>query len=212
MRYGRSSCPPHSGTVVGIPRQEDARLMRSQRVGWLRRSVSSLEIMSIHLASYVPIQVLRVLVLRLWGARIGRGVAISHGLTVRRARALVLGDDVYIAENVVLDARGGLTIGESSSINTGAQIWTAQHDWEDEDFAYVSASTAIGHHCWLSARSVTLPGVSVGDGTVVAAGAVVSKSLPAWHLAAGVPATAVRPRPANLEYRLRANRNKPLWW
>ncbi|MDR0837613.1 MAG: hypothetical protein LBM94_05350 [Propionibacteriaceae bacterium] len=178
----------------------------------VRRVGASAEIVSIHIASYVPVQAFRILVLRLWGARIGRGVAISHGLTVRGARALVIEDDVYIAESVVLDARGGLSIGASTSINAGAQLWSAQHDWQDADFAYVKSTTSVGHHCWICSRAVVLPGVSVGNGTVVGAGAVVSTSLPEWHLAVGVPAAAIRERPKGLQYRLMAHKNKPLWW
>lgn len=178
----------------------------------IRRVASSLEINSIWLASFVPNNTLRVASLRIWGASVGKGVAIHRGLQVRCARRLVVGDDCFVAEDVCLDARGGLLIEESVSINTGAQIWTAQHDWKSPDFAYVSAPVHIGHHAWISARSVVIPGTVVGAGTVVAAGSVVTKDLPSWSLVGGNPAKVIGSRPIVENYKLNASKSKLLWW
>lgn len=178
----------------------------------LRRVASSLEINSIWLASFTPINAFRIATLRFWGASIGNGVAIHRGLQVRCARKLVIGDDCFVAEDVCLDARGGLVIERSVSVNTGAQIWTAQHDWRSKDFAYVSAPVHIGHHSWISARSVIIPGSSIGEGTVVAAGAVVTKDAPPWSLLGGNPAKVIGSRPVVDTYKLEASRSKLLWW
>lgn len=178
----------------------------------LRRVASSLEINTIWLASFVPSNALRVAALRLWGADIGKGVAIHRGLQVRSARRLAVGDDCFVAENVCLDARGGLRIEESVSVNTGAQIWTAQHDWKSPDFAYVSAPVHVGHHSWISARSVVIPGTTVGVGAVVAAGTVVTKDVPSWSLVGGNPAKVIGARPIVENYKLNASKSKLLWW
>ena len=123
-----------------------------------------------------------------------------------------MADDCFVAEGVVLDARGGLRIGAHTSINSAVQIWTAQHDVRSEDFEYVARPVEVGDHCWISARSTVLPGVVVGRGTVVAAGAVVSASLPAWTLCGGVPAKPIAERPMVDGYVLDASRNKVWWW
>lgn len=170
------------------------------------------ELCSIALLSYLPNRLARLLVLRAWGARVSWRIALHHGLQVRAARRLAIGDDVFIAEGVVLDARGGIRIGASVSINSGVQIWTAQHDWRAADFAYVSAPVSIGHHCWISARVIVLPGVTIGDGAVVAAGAVVTKDVPPWTLVGGNPARVLRERPVHDRYSLDAVRQKPWWW
>lgn len=178
----------------------------------LRRVASSLEINSIWLASFVPNNALRTATLRLWGAEVGKGVAIHRGLQVRCARRLVIGDDCFVAEDVCLDARGGLRIEASVSVNTGAQIWTAQHDWRSPDFAYVTAPVHVEHHSWISARSVIIPGTVIGVGAVVAAGSVVTREVPPWSLVGGNPAKVIGSRPVVETYKLNASASKLLWW
>lgn len=172
----------------------------------------SAELCSTTLLSYVPSRVFRIALLRLWGARVKWDVALHHGLQVRAARRLRIDHDAFVAEGVVLDARGGIAIGAHTSINTDVQIWTAQHDWRSADFAYSASPVRIGHHCWISARVIVLPGVSVGDGAVVAAGAVVTKDVEPWTLVGGNPARVLRERPKDLTYDLDAAEQKPWWW
>ena len=163
------------------------------------------------LGSRVPSRSVRVLLLRAMGARVGKGVAICRRLNVKAPWRLSLGDDVFIAEDVLLDARGGLEIGSHTSINAGAQVWSAQHDWRSRSFAYSAAAVSIGARAWISARSVVLPGRNVGDGSVVAAGAVVTEDVSAWTLVAGNPALKVGERVGEFDYELAARRQKP-WW
>lgn len=183
--------------------------MMRKRVGLI---VGSIEVVVLRLASMVPNNALRIIALRVWGATIGAGCAIHHGLQVRAARRLVLGADCFIAEDVTLDGRGGLSVGSHVSINSGAQIWTAQHDIRSPEFAYESAPVRIGDRAWINARSIILPGVSVGEGAVVAAGAVVTKDVAAWTVVGGVPAGFIAERPKVDAYRLEARRNKVWWW
>lgn len=172
----------------------------------------SLETCLYHVVQVIPVNIVRILSLRMLGAKIGKGVAINHGLQVRVPRRIDMGDDVFIAEDVILDARGGLTIGAHTSINSRVQIWTAQHDWQCPDFAYVHAPTRIGSHCWISAGVIVLPGVTIGEGAVVAAGSVVTKDLEPWILAAGVPARKLRDRLVVRDYQLDAAANKNWFW
>lgn len=172
----------------------------------------ALETNAYRVVEIIPSNIVRILFLRLLGGAVGRGVAINHGIQVRVPRRLAIGNDVFLAEDVILDARGGLSIGDHTSINSRAQIWTAQHDWQAPDFAYVQAPTSIGAWCWISANVVVLPGVTIGEGTVVAAGSVVTKDLEPWILAAGTPARKIRDRPNVRGYRLNAAANKNWFW
>lgn len=192
--------------MTGIPLITPERRKRLGLIG------GSAELCSIAAAGRIPSNTVRLAAMRAWGATIGRDVAVHHGAQVRAARRLVIDDDVFIAEGVVLDARGGISIGASTSINSGVQIWTAQHDWRAPDFAYVAAPVRIGHHAWISARAILLPGVTVGDGAVVAAGSVVTRDVEPWTLVGGNPARHLRDRPVVDEYRLDARRQKMLWW
>jgi acetyltransferase-like isoleucine patch superfamily enzyme len=91
------------------------------------------------------------------------------------------------------------------------QIWTAQHDWQSADFAYVSAPVRIGDRAWICSRSIILPGVTIGEGAVVAAGSVVSKDVAPWTLVGGNPARKLRDRPP-ASYILGARNSKMWWW
>lgn len=162
--------------------------------------------------SYLPVGRLRIHLLRLIGADIGRGTAIAHGLQMRVAHRVSIGRDVFVSEGVLLDGRGGLQIGASTSIGSDVQIWTAQHDWKSLDFIYASASVKIGHHVWIGPRVIVLPGVEVADGCVLAAGAVVTKSTDAYGLYAGVPARRIGERPSPMQYEQKASRAKMLFW
>lgn len=172
----------------------------------------SFEMVMIAFVGFIPVNVVRLSALRLLGARIGRGCAVHHGLQMRTCRSVSIGDDCFIAEHVVLDGRGGLTIGSHVSINSGTQIWTAQHDLRSPDFAYVAAEVRIGDRAWVNSRAIILPGVVIGTGAVVAAGAVVTKDVEPWTVVGGVPAKPIGQRPVVDSYRLEARKNKVWWW
>lgn len=172
----------------------------------------ALEMVSIHWIGKLPVHKLRVLALRAWGASIAPGVTIYHGIEVRNARGLVIGRNSSIGNDSILDARAGLIIGSNVNLSTGVHIWTGQHDWASPDFAYVSAPVTIGDRAWLSDRTAVLPGVNIGEGAVLAAGAVASKDVGAYELAGGVPAKPIGRRPDDLSYELPPARKKLWWW
>jgi acetyltransferase-like isoleucine patch superfamily enzyme len=77
-----------------------------------------------------------------------------------------------------------------------------EHDPQSSNFGSVSEPVVIEDYAWLSCRSVVLPGVTVGKGAVVAAGAVVTKPVEPYTIVGGVPAKPIGKRTANLEYTL----------
>ena len=177
-----------------------------------RRLVASLEVTALYIGSFVPSNSLRKSLLRVFGAKVGLGVAIHHGIRVRAARRLIIADDVWIGEGVAIDARGGVAIGKSTSVGDFVQIISAQHDWRATDFRYTTAPVDIGHHCWINSRSIIIPGTNVGDGSVIGAGAVVTRDTPPWTLNVGTPARVIADRPQELNYSLEAAERKLYWW
>lgn len=151
---------------------------------------------------YMPSQLVRKNALRLSGAKLSLGVLVHHGFWVQSPSNLAVGSNSVIGDHAILDARGGLRIGSRVCLSSWVAIWTGQHDWQSIDFAYDAAPVSIGDYAWLSFRSVILPGVCVGEGAVVAAGAVVTKDVPPYSLVAGVPAKVIGERPRNLRYPL----------
>jgi len=112
--------------------------------------------------------------------RLGRGVS----------RSLAVSAGCY------LQAYNGIEIGDDTIFAPGVKIVSTNHD--EVTFGAVSESPiVIGSHCWLGANAVILPGVTIGDGSIVGAGAVVTKPVPPGVIVAGVPARVVRSvRPA----------------
>ena len=79
-------------------------------------------------------------------------------------------------------------------------IYTLQHDYNTLDFSTSGGEVIIEDYVWISARSIILPGLTIGRGAVVAAGAVVTKNVPAFTVVGGVPATKIGDRRKDLDY------------
>ena len=109
---------------------------------------------------------------------------------------LTVGDDTYVNNGAVLSARQSVTVGARCQIASGVILM-------DADFHAVGALSAPGKAApivieddvWLATRAVVLKGVTVGRGSVVATGAVVTKDVPPYTLVAGVPARPIRTLP-----------------
>lgn len=160
----------------------------------------------------LPVHALRVGVLRAWGAKVHSEATVYHGFEVRAASRLRIGPRSSIGNGAILDARGGITIGADVNFSTDVHIWTGQHDWRSPRFAYQSTPVVIDDRAWISTRVTILPGVHIGEGAVVAAGAVVTGDVAPYTLVGGVPAVRIADRPRDLTYRLPPRRRKPWWW
>ena len=113
---------------------------------------------------------------------------------------LLIGDDVWIGPQVFLHGAGGLFIGDRVAFGPGVRIITSYHrevGWVKPilDSPLEFASVTIGQDCDVGVGTVILPGVTVGRGVQIAAGAVVTRDIPDYVVAVGVPAAVVRQRP-----------------
>ena len=131
---------------------------------------------------------------------------IYGGAEIRNCGALKIGENTVIGHHAILDARRGIELGRNVNLSTGVWIWTEQHDPQDPDFAIVGGKVVIEDYAWISCRAVILPGVRIGTGCVVAAGAVVAKDMPPWSIVGGVPAAVIGERNRDLRYELGGER------
>jgi maltose O-acetyltransferase len=95
-----------------------------------------------------------------------------------------------------LDARGPLVIGDNVSISPGVTILTAGHLVDDPEFRVEARPVTIEDHVWIGTRAMVMPGVTLGRGCVVAAGAVVTRDVPELAIVAGIPARRIGTRSA----------------
>ena len=131
-------------------------------------------------------------------------ISIGGGI-IRTPYKITIGENTVIGDNCKLDGRGNLKIGKNCNISSDVKIWTAQHDSKSPLFDYVKEPVIIGDYCWISSDVIILPGVTIGDGCVIAAGAVVSKNCEPYGFYAGVPAKRVKERTKDLRYSFDGN-------
>jgi len=136
----------------------------------------------------------RRLLLRLFGARIGRAVVLSPLAGIRYPWCLSIGDWSSVSEHANLYNLGDLTIGDRVTISHGAHLCGGSHDDGDAAMPLIRAAITIEDDAWICADAFIGPGVTVGRGAVVGARAVVVKDVPAWKVVAGNPARVIRDR------------------
>jgi len=152
--------------------------------------------------SILPFHTVRRILLRLLGAKIGNRVGLYRGFEIRNPWKLQIDHNTLIGHNALLDARKGLKIGQNVNLSNEVMIWTLHHDYNDPNFKEVGGQVIIGDYAWLCSRCIILPGVTIGEGAVVAAGAVVHKDVPPYTVVGGVPAKVLTTRNRNLVYNL----------
>ena len=118
---------------------------------------------------------------------IHRSVPLYHGLEYWRG-PLTIGEGSSIGFRNHLDCRKGLFIGRNVCFASDVTIWTLHHDYNDISFRAKGAPVTIGDYAWLCSNCIVLPGVTIGEGAVIAAGAVVTSDVEPWTVVGGVPA------------------------
>lgn len=141
-----------------------------------------------------PSSGIKVRLLRLFGARIGRGVLLKPGINVKSPWLLEIGDHSWIGERAWLDTFFPITIGSHVCISQDAYLCTGNHDWSDTAFGLLDGSLVIEDGAWVGARATILPGAHIASHAVVAGGAVLSKPTEPYAVYAGNPAVLVRQR------------------
>jgi acetyltransferase-like isoleucine patch superfamily enzyme len=127
---------------------------------------------------------------------------------VHDPRKLAIGRGASIGRNCLLDARGGITVGRDVNVSSFTLMITGTHDVQARDyFADSYAPIAVGDRVWIATRSTVLGGVTIGEGAVVAAGAVVTRDVEPFTIVAGVPARPIGERTRGLDYHLEWRRS-----
>ena len=148
---------------------------------------------------------------RVFGLSLGKNVILYGGSQIWAPYNIKIGSGSIIGDNSILDGRNGIVIGKNVNFSTGVWIWTEQHDTQSPDFSCDNRKgmVIIDDRVWISCRVIVLPGVHIGEGAVIAAGAVVVKDVEPFSINAGVPAKKIGERNKNLIYEFYG---KPLWF
>jgi acetyltransferase-like isoleucine patch superfamily enzyme len=135
---------------------------------------------------------------------IGARVYVGHGtiLDGYHDGAITIGDDTWIGPQCFLHGAGGVVIGKAVGIGPGVAILTSEHEAAEIGVPVICsplrfAAVSLGDGCDIGVRTIVLPGVTIGEGAIVGAGAVVTSDVPPFEVWAGVPACRIRSRGAS---------------
>lgn len=151
-------------------------------------------IFKINCAGYIPSHSIRKFTYKRAGYQIGNGSTIHTHAIFYALGGLRIGEDTIIGEKATLDTRGNLVIGDHVDIASDVMIYTSQHDIQSPTFSAVNAKVTIEDYVFIGPRSIILPGVTVGKGAVIGAGAVVTKNVEPFTVVGGIPAKVIGKR------------------
>jgi putative colanic acid biosynthesis acetyltransferase WcaF len=138
---------------------------------------------------YIPSYHLRIFIAKyLYGIKTQGTVNIHMGVKFLKPWHISIGKNVNIQLGCFLDGRGGLEIGDDVDITIGVKILSQQHDIQSATYDTQSKKVVLGNRCVIGSYALILPGVTIGEGCVIASGAVVPKSTRPWTMHAGNPA------------------------
>ena len=153
--------------------------------------------------SYLPMQALRRFFLRLYLLKLGEQCDIQMRCRFLNGRKISIGERNVINFGSILDGRKfSISTGSDVSIGPEATILTLGHDPHSPDFEDRGGDVVIGDRAWIAYRAVILPGITIGEGAIVAAGAIVTKDVPPFTIVAGNPARKIGERNRDLSYEL----------
>ena len=145
-------------------------------------------------ARWLPGSAWRILLLRIFGARIGNSCRIKPGLRVKFPWRLQVGNSCWLAEDAWIDNIAHVQIGDRVCVSQCSYLCTGNHNFRSPGFDLLAAPIHIESDVWIAASSVLAPGTVVGAGAVVSLGAVVSGEVPAGAIVRGNPAQVVSHR------------------
>lgn len=144
--------------------------------------------------SYFPFSGIKVMLLRLFGAKVGKSVVIKPAVNIKYPWKLQIGDNVWIGEKVWIDNLAKVNIANDVCISQGAMLLCGNHNYKKSTFDLITLEIHIKEGAWIGAKSVVCPGVVCHSHSVLAVGSVAITNLEAYTIYQGNPAVKVRER------------------
>ena len=141
-----------------------------------------------------PVNSIKVGVLRAFGAKVGKGVVIKPGVSVKYPWLLSIGDYSWIGEDVWIDNLAQIKIGSSCCISQGSMLLTGNHDYKQPTFNLMVKPIVIEDGAWVGAKCVVCPGVTISSHAVLTVGSVATKPVEAYSICQGNPAKFIKKR------------------
>lgn len=154
-------------------------------------------------AAWLPISQ-RLLLAKKWRGFWAKKIVTSFGKNVNIEQNAVFGPNIIIGDNsgigINCELYGPITIGDNVMMGPEVVIYTSGHKFDRLDITMIEQGSTdtepvvIGSDVWIGRRVMIMPGVKIGDGCVIGAGAVVTKDVPPYSVVGGVPAKVIKTR------------------
>jgi putative colanic acid biosynthesis acetyltransferase WcaF len=143
-----------------------------------------------------PAYAWRAMILRAFGARLGRNVRVRRSVSVEIPWNLSIGDDTSVGDRAILYCLGPVTIGKLVTISQYAHLCAGTHDYRSPLMPLVRSPISIGDECWIGADAFVGPGVTIGHRAILGARASAFKDIAPGVIAGGNPAKMIKMRDA----------------
>lgn len=137
---------------------------------------------------------LKLALLRLFGAQVGKGLVIKTKVRIKNPWKLQVGENCWIGESVWIDNLDNVVLGNNVCISQGAMLLTGNHDYTISSFPYRLGKIVLEDGVWIGAQSIVCPGIVCKSHSILTVNSVASKNLEAWGIYAGNPAAFVMKR------------------
>ncbi len=143
---------------------------------------------------FFPFSSIKILLLKLFGAKVGNGVFIKPKISVKYPWHLEIGNNVWIGENVWIDNLTSIRIGNNVCLSQGAMLLTGNHNYKKVSFDLIVGKIVLEDGVWIGARSVVCPGITCFSHSILSVNSVATADLRAYGIYQGNPAVKVRKR------------------
>ncbi len=141
-----------------------------------------------------PFSGLRVILLRVFGAKVGKGVFIKPCINIKYPWLLDIGDYVWIGEGVWIDNLARVKIGSNVCVSQGAMLLTGNHNYRKSTFDLMTGEIVLKEGTWIGARAVVCPGVTCESHSMLTVGSVATGNLAPYSIYSGNAAIKVKDR------------------
>jgi putative colanic acid biosynthesis acetyltransferase WcaF len=189
MSFPESTCTPPTPKDQAVPRNREFSLRNKAA-----RAIWNLAYVLLFRFSPRPFHAWRALLLRCFGAKLGRNCHIYPKAEIWAPWALECGDEVGVADRVILYNQGPIRLGNRVVVSQGSHLCTGTHNYNSNEFELFALPIEVQDRAWICAEVFIHAGVTIHEGAVIGARAVVTRDMPAWMVCAGHPCGPLKPR------------------
>lgn len=162
--------------------------------GFVKRTLWYFTNVCFFLNPWNPVSSLKIFLLKIFGASVGKGVIIKPSVNIKYPWKLKVGNNVWIGEKVWIDNLADIEIGDNVSISQGAMLLCGNHNYKKSTFDLIVGEIRLEEGVWIGAKSIVTPGITCKSHSILSVHSVATKDLEAYTIYQGNPAKEIRKR------------------